>query len=62
MVAGGTGLSDSKCLRKLRQWEAKQYFAVLQPNVAKYSWPDFKVAVGERGGKAEPSRPDYAAM
>lgn len=38
-VAGGTALSDSKRLWKLRHWEAKQYFAAIQPNTG-VSIPD----------------------
>lgn len=54
VVAGGAVLSDSKCLWKLRQWETKRYFAVIQPNTSTYSWPDFKVAAGS--GEARPNR------
>lgn len=45
-AGGGTVLCHSECLPKLRQQEAKQYFAVIRPNMGEYSWADFKVAVG----------------
>lgn len=51
LVAGGTALSDSKCLWKLRHWEATQYSAAIQPKAgASIPDPTSKLQWGARQG------------